>query len=587
MLINTVRAESRAWLLAPAILFVLAGCDRPSDPVSPNAESRPDLSITQQPEVLSAFPPLQERIEAVTISLPDKPMPWEHDDEALVEAIRQMDGKAYVSFKPPHSRSTRETGIIPSMSRADAMEGRRTVQALGAEIIRTFSLSSTIVITISPEVAPEIRKLPIVNWIEPAGEGKITGNFNPEEIDWGILKVRAPESWLWAANRGQGAFITILDTGTDLDHFISGDAGNLSRCLYASSPWITSCWDDNGHGSHVLGIAAAQQNYVGFIGVANGPRGLASVKVCNAAGDCTHEDVAGGLEWTVTNGEPRQIVNMSISGISHNNLLAEYVSRSYNAGNLLVASAGNEPWQSSVGYPARYPQVIAVSGTLEDDGFAEYPNFYCSRSKGLSGYTGSVSGSEVELSAPFHARSMILNGDYDNDCGTSMAAPHVTGVAALIWTQWPNWSAVDVRGRLQSTAVDLGPSGRDNKFGFGRVDAVRALGISDPTQLTVSITGPGSATPGINAWEAVTNGGTGNYVYQWSKRNCFTSPQNCSNWSDVGTGDTYTASFHGAEPDFQLRVVVTSGNQTATQHRYVQGPCHVSEFQCPLHAGQH
>jgi subtilisin len=172
-------------------------------------------------------------------------------------------------------------------------------------------------------------------------------------------------------NRGHGATITILDSGVDYDHLISGDGPvRLTRCLVASPPF-SSCFDDNGHGSHVAGIAASRDDEQGYIGITNYEgafqRPNVSVKVCgDVLGQfrCPASAVLAALDWTTTHADsfPRQVVNMSF-GQSHSLGLAQAISGSYAAGNLLVAAAGNN-WNDSVGYPAAYPEVIAVSGTL-------------------------------------------------------------------------------------------------------------------------------------------------------------------------------------------------------------------------------
>jgi serine protease len=135
---------------------------------------------------------------------------------------------------------------------------------------------------------------------------------------------------------------------------------------------------------------------------------------------------------------------------------------------LLVAAGGNQG-TNSVDIPARYGSVIAVAATDESDQRASFSNF----------------GSQIELSAPgvdilstMPSYTVFLNEPpygyghaYDYLSGTSMASPHVSGVAALVWAAHPDWTNAQVRSRLTSSAEDLGAPGRDRYFGYGLVDA--------------------------------------------------------------------------------------------------------------------
>jgi subtilisin family serine protease len=185
-------------------------------------------------------------------------------------------------------------------------------------------------------------------------------------------------------------------------------------------------------------------------------------------------------------------VNISLQICKSSTALAQSIAASAAAGNLIVAIAGNTSFVCGLGvvFPGRYPEVVAVSGTMQNDAFA-YPN-----SPPCSG--GSRHGPEVELAAPYVGHGMRLHGGYGAACGTSFAAPIVSGVAALLWTKFPFWSATQVRQHLAARALDLGHSGRDNYFGYGRVDAALALnpGMYLPTAPT--LTGPSVVQPGAS-----------------------------------------------------------------------------------------
>lgn len=551
-------------ILALAVISaaVFSGCTddamAPTNPAGAHMTRGLGMLNVGRDGALPAVHEMRDIIPAVKIDLPGVPRPFDFDDQGLIDAVRAVDGRVYIGFKPASAARTQATGIVPSITKSEALEGRAVITAHGARIERTYVNSSTVVAVIDPNLAPALRNLTVVNYLEPAGVMRIAHSFPAQDTSWGARKVGAPTAW--AFNLGQSSWITILDSGIDSDHLLDGGGDgpanmSVSDCLYTAGPAITSCYDDNGHGSHVSGIAASRNNQYGWIGVAYYPQGVASVKVCNALGTCRHEDVAGGLDWTVSNGRARQVVSMSLGTPENNTLVSEYVARSYDAGNLLVAAAGNGSDVALVLYPARYSQVIAVSGTLPDDSFAGWitcPNEYSPYS------TRSNFGAEVEISAPFYAKSMWLHMDYETHCGTSMATPVVSAVAALIWTKYPTWPNSNVRIRLRNSAVDLGAYGRDEYFGYGRVDALRALKF-----LSVNITGPSLITAeGTYAWEAMPDGGDGPYSYRWEFR-----PDGDPTWYVVGSNSKTYSTFVSAndQPRFDLRVtVMSSDSQSAS-----------------------
>lgn len=222
--------------------------------------------------------------------------------------------------------------------------------------------------------------------------------------------------------------------------------------------------DDNGHGTHVAGIIAAADNSVGVVGTA--PKAwLYAVKVLDRQGSGFVSDIIDGLQWSIANG--MQVVNMSFGTSTDVPSLHEAISAAYKAGLVLVAAAGNSgPQDDTVLYPAKYEEVIAVSATDDADSLADW----------------SSRGPEVELAAPgVNIYSTFRGGAYLALSGTSMASPHVAGAAALIIASGigddnGNGRINDeVRIRLNSTADDLGISGRDNLYGFGLVDADEAV----------------------------------------------------------------------------------------------------------------
>jgi thermitase len=152
---------------------------------------------------------------------------------------------------------------------------------------------------------------------------------------------------------------------------------------------------------------------------------------------------------------------MSLGG-GDSTTLRNAVLSAWNNGNgaLVVAAAGNDG-DATLNYPAAYAEVVSVAATDSADARASFSN----------------ANSDVEIAAPgVDILSTIRSGGYAEFSGTSMATPHVAGVAGVLRQLFPSESAAAIRSRLTSTVDDLGPAGRDSSFGFGRVNFCRAAG---------------------------------------------------------------------------------------------------------------
>lgn len=261
---------------------------------------------------------------------------------------------------------------------------------------------------------------------------------------------------------GTGAKVAILDTGIDYTHIDLKDnyKGGYNFAYNNADPM-----DDSGgspsvpsHGTHKAGIVGAEKNGIGAVGVAP-TTSLYAVKVLNGGGMGSESWIISGLQWSVDN--KMNIVSMSFGTSAYSQALQDAVDAVYNSGILLVAAAGNTG--GFVEYPAAYDSVIAVSATDSSDQLASF----------------SSNGPKIELAAPgVGIYSTIVGGGYDYRDGTSSAAPHVAGVAALIYsTDFSDVNGdgvknnIDVRLILQNTAKDIGIPGRDNLYGYGLVDA--------------------------------------------------------------------------------------------------------------------
>ena len=278
-----------------------------------------------------------------------------------------------------------------------------------------------------------------------------------ETLPWGVDRIDAEK--VWAVTTGDLVKVAVIDTGIDVFHPDLKDniKGGMSAVAYTAS-----YNDDNGHGTHEAGIIGAIDNTIGVIGVGH-QIDLYAVKVLDRRGSGYLSDIIEGLDWAISNG--MQVVNMSLGTASNILSFREAVQRVNAAGIVQVAAAGNSG--GSVIYPAAYPEVIAVSATDSSDKIASW----------------SSRGPEVDLSAPGVSIYSTYKGQiYKTLSGTSMAAPHVTGVIALMIDRKTCdydlngiCTPAEVQQKLEATAEDLGVVGKDNLYGAGLIDAEKAI----------------------------------------------------------------------------------------------------------------
>ena len=268
----------------------------------------------------------------------------------------------------------------------------------------------------------------------------------------------------WAA----GVKVAVIDTGITYTHpdLAANYVGGWDFVNNDADPM-----DDQGHGTHVAGTIAAARNGVGVVGVAPGAR-LYAVKVLGANGSGSYSAIIAGIDWATAN--DMQVTNNSYGGTGYSATMELAFANAAAAGVVSVASAGNSGSCAgagdSIGYPAKYSSVIAVAAIDDTDARACF----------------SSTGPDLELAAPgVQINSTIKTGGYGSKWnGTSMASPHVAGMAALllgrgVFDNNANGRFNDeVRNILAMSAQDLGGSGRDTLYGFGRVDVPSALAVT-------------------------------------------------------------------------------------------------------------
>lgn len=323
------------------------------------------------------------------------------------------------------------------------------------DVMHEFNSGFTADLT-SSQIA-ELKKKGIE--VEKVGQYKILGTLSPiqpkkcspsERVPWGVKMLNG-------GSGGKGVVVAVLDTGVNKNH--PDLKANIKLCVDATKRKITSgCTDTVGHGTHVIGtIAANGGNGKGIYGVAP-EASILAIKVCNSQG-CSMDSIAEGIRYAADNGA--NIISMSLGSIFDFSLIKEAVDYAVSKGVLVIAAAGNEgPYEDTICYPAAYENVVAVAAIDKNKNIAYFS------SRGLNDGDYIIEDREIEVSAPgVDVESTSRTGCYATYRGTSMATPHISGLAAKLW----QGDAASTREYLQSLAKlhDIGMRGDDIQAGFG------------------------------------------------------------------------------------------------------------------------
>lgn len=380
----------------------------------------------------------------------------------------------------------------------------------------------------------ELMEIPGISYIEPNFYDELAYNTNDPYYDtyqWDMQLIGMETAWDFQLGSND-VLVAVLDTGINYNH--EDLSGNYVPLGY---DWVNGDddpMDDHLHGSHCAGtIAASTFNMKGVAGMAQVSIFAEKVFDASTPPSCSHANFKAGIIHAVDMGA--DIVSFSAGG-SHSTTKWEGVDYALSNGVMVIAAAGNDG-TNTPSYPASYKDVIAVSATDQNDQKASFSNY----------------GSWIDVSAPgVSILSTALGNSYSWKNGTSMAVPHVSGLAALIKSEYPSYGSSQIENMIKNNAVDLGTPGFDQYFGYGRIDAHNlfsndvpnkpsnpnpsdgATGISINPVLSVDVSDPNRDSMDVEFYDAIDNSliGTDNGVSDGGTASV--------NWLGLINGNTYS-----------------------------------------------
>lgn len=353
----------------------------------------------------------------------------------------------------------------------------QAITAKGGTVVREIQALKAMVVRVADgkedEFIQSVKGIPGFKYAERNGiyKAALIPNDPGWPLQWNMPMIKANASW----DTFQGwseVTIAIVDTGIDYNH--PDLAANYKGGGY---DWVNNDFnpmDDNSHGTHCAGIAAAAlNNAVGVAGVAQVK--LWAEKVLDSSGSGYWDKIASGIIHATDMGV--NVISMSLGGYGYSSLMDGACSYAWSHGVIIVAAAGNDYTNIDIYpfYPACYSTVIAVSATNSADNFdSSYSNY----------------GNKIEVSAPgTSVYSTVPGNSYGYKTGTSMACPHVAGLAALIWSYKPGMTNSQVRDALHTAVDDKGTPGKDMYYGYGRINCAKIISSPEKYQYRFTLSG--------------------------------------------------------------------------------------------------
>jgi len=402
-----------------------------------------------------------------------------------------------VSTLPAIAADARVYVVFAPGQKANA---RAALQQAGANVHHEFDTLNAIAASMPEGKRAALARNPVITLVE---DDPVRGLL-AQTVPYGVAMVQAPEA-VAAGATGAGIKVGVIDSGVSIAHEDLQTVAIAGEPDFGPADQRTWYRDVNSHGTHVVGTLTAANNSVGVVGVSPGALSIYMVKVFGDSGNWVYSsDLLTAARTAQARGA--RIISMSLGGSYSSLTEKQGFDDLYNKGVLLIASAGNDG-NTAVSYPAGYSSVVSVAAI---------------DSKKVVAYF-SQKNSDVELAAPgVSVLSTVSSNGYAYYNGTSMAAPHVSGVAALIWSKYPGATNVQVRTALTSSAEDLGAAGRDDAYGFGLVrakNALDALAVMGPSGGNADAVAPVIS----NVTSVVKNAKNGSFDISWTTNELSTS----------------------------------------------------------------
>jgi len=527
-----------------------------------------DAAQTPRRAIVKLRAPLAQQLESAlpsSLQLTSKSVaPAGARDFVLRHSVRRL-----FPLHPPLVEAKRRLGLS---DRELALRVRERFGTRAARRRTTFNppeLTRTYVLEVDPaaggtleDVLARLRSDPDVEYAEEDKVVKVSltpddpyysssGSWGQSYDDlYGLKKIRAGAAW--DLTTGEGVTVAVVDTGIDYTHpDIAGnvwvntdeipgngvdDDGNgfvddalgwdfIGTSYFTPTP-DADPRDDHGHGTHVAGTVAAQgNNGLGVIGVAWRSKVMA-VKGLDRSGSGLNSTLSNAILYAANNGA--DVINNSWGGKGTSQAVRDALDYAYNLGVVSVCAAGNSNADVLDYYPASFPNVITVAATDAYDGKAYYSNWG-------SRIDVAAPGSDIlSLRAAGTSMGQALDAYYTRADGTSMASPHVAGLAALVLSLHPSWSVEEVRQAIRASATDKGFTGIDGDYGYGRVDAGAAVALAGVLEARIKSPADGTRVTGLVTLSGLARGngfvryrlerGSGPFPTSWSLLQESTSP---------------------------------------------------------------